>query len=223
MADCPILFSGPMVRALVAGAKTQTRRLVKWQGPKGFPHSFEHAKVDNPAGVQRLLVPFNHPDEADEPWGENGYHRHYSKADPGDRFWVKENGWQRPDRTPQMMRDGADTWEPYYFDADLDEQDHRDLKAWGFKRRPSIHMPRVHSRLTLHVSEVRVQRLQDITPDDAAEEGAVCDMSPRTFIDHYRNIWERINGDGSWKANPWVFAYTFTVERANIDQTRIAA
>src|SRR5690348_10193426 len=90
MSDKPILFSSQMVRALLAGTKTQTRRVVPWQGPKGFPHSFEHAIVDNPAGVQRLLVPSNHPDEAELPWGENGYHRHYGKGDPGDRLWVKE-------------------------------------------------------------------------------------------------------------------------------------
>jgi hypothetical protein len=221
MADRPILFSAPMVRALLAGTKTQTRRIIKPQpvpaaeasGGTIYGHLYANDWIWPTDGGYIV---------SNKPGGPDRYAERLANK-RGDRLWVKENGWQRPERTAQMMRDGADTWAPYFFDADLDAQDHADFKAWGFKRRPSIHMPRVHSRLTLHVTDVRVERLNDISPDDAAEEGAVCDMSARTFVDHYRNIWERINGAGSWAKNPWVAAYTFTVERANIDQTRLAA
>ena len=216
----PMLFSAPMVRALLDGSKTQTRRVVKpqpamngkwmeWRNGKGvliteqntawtpFDKGFRSAIDQNPHFC---------------PYGQ-----------PGDRLWVRENGWERPERTPKMMREGADTWEPYYFDADgLTDQDSEDFKAWGFKRRPSIHMPRTASRITLEITGVRVERLQEISEADARAEGArECDpVSGRevllagpsqrgSFVLHYRDIWEKINGEGSWEANPWVWVVEF--------------
>lgn len=173
MKERPILFSGPMVRALLAGTKTQTRRAVK------FPHQnslgvWEPTTVGGPGLYldKACTKPANVPERA-AMW-------HTRTADvvgcpygaPGDRLWVRENGWERPERTPRMMREGADTWAPYYYDADpWGEQDHADFKAWGFKRRPSIHMPRWASRLTLEVTGIRVERLQAISVADAVAEG----------------------------------------------------
>jgi hypothetical protein len=125
-----------------------------------------------------------------------------------------------------MMREGADTWKPYYFDADgLSEQESADFKAWGFKRRPSIHMPRRFCRIELEIVQVRVERLQDISEADAKAEG--CAMAaethpsdealreecgyfpPRSYEHGYRLLWEQINGPGAWDANPWVWVVEF--------------
>ncbi|WP_108459154.1 hypothetical protein [Devosia naphthalenivorans] len=242
MTDRPILFSGPMVRALLAGTKTQTRRILKPQPsaytgnpipPEGL--SWTSKKRDEPYFAM-------HDDQVHWCWWDE-----YNRQGPdwiklriakGDRLYVRESGWQRPDRTPEMMRQGADTWEPYYFDADgLSEQDRDDLREWGFKRRPGIHMPRRCSRLTLTVTDVRVERLQDISEVDAWAEGIDAIMkrgfptrhdvtldlpgSPRWFqprgVDVYQSLWETINGPGSWESNPWIYAVSFTVQRGNID------
>ncbi len=183
MTERPILFSGPMVRAILAGTKTQTRRVVKMQD-----------------GEQIARLHFK-PSAC--PYGA-----------PGDRLWVRENGWQRPERTPRMMREGADTWEPYYFDADIDEQDHAEFKEWGFKRRPSIHMPRRFCRLVLEVTGVRVERLQAITEVDARAEGAEPLRAGqdaagvlKTHRTGFVHLWQSING--TWLENPWVWVVEF--------------
>lgn len=240
MKSRPILFSAPMVRALLDGSKTQTRRIapirnlnirrhpgdmVTWsvsflKAIKGVLSSHSGAKVSELQARRIIASQFN-------PYGQ-----------PGDQLWVRENGWERPLRTPNMMRRGADTWKPYYFDADgLTEQDSADFKAWGFKRRPSIHMPRWASRITLEITGVRVERLQDITEVDAEAEGLAAITKDGKTIKYgipdrdglpgnddegwawtkwstdprkaYRTLWESINGPKSWDANPWVWVVEF--------------
>lgn len=213
MTDRPILFSGQMVRAIIEGRKTQTRRVFRWQGPKGYPHSWDHAIIDNPAGVQRLLVPFNHPDDAHLAWGESGYHRHYGPADPGDRLWVRES--------IDKMAECGDDEIAYKADWPGD--------ARGLGWRPSIHMPRWASRLTLTVTDVRVQRVQEISEADARAEGTdptTCAnvVAPADGFPSYRSafgiLWDSINAKRpgrSWSANPWVCAVSFSVIRKNIE------
>jgi hypothetical protein len=219
MADKPIIFSAPMIRALLEGRKTQTRRVIKWQGPKGFPHFFDRAFVDNPAGIKRLCVPYHHPDDADDE-DDNPAHRHYT-SDPGDRLWVRET-WQACEACSGVS-----------FAATVNKPKnctHCDASLG--KWRPSIFMPRWASRLTLIVTSVRVERLQEISKEDARAEGTQiygrgndltpiyigrddkATISPR---DGFAALWNSINGPGAWDANPWVAAYTFTVHKANID------
>ena len=96
--------------------------------------------------------------------------------------------------------------------------------------RPSIHMPRWASRITLHITDVRVQRLQDISGYDAVAEG-VCEfgVEPPLHEDleeargHFRDLWNSLYGRDAWDANPWVCALTFTVQRGNIDSSEVAA
>jgi hypothetical protein len=152
---------------------------------------------------------------------------------PGDRLWVRETGWERPERSRRMLSEGADTWVPFYYDADgWDEQDHADFKVWGFKRRPSIHMPRWASRILLEIVSVRVERLQEISEADSIAEGINCypfrpdDGFPicsgytheenddrcmlwATAKLAYLKLWESINGPDSWAANPWVWVIEF--------------
>lgn len=200
MKERPILFSGPMVRALLAGTKTQTRRVVKPQ-PTHF----------NPAGVPRLAKPVGSSKVIQCPYGQHG-----------DRLWVRET-WQTFERGYNVYkaiptRRPSDSCVLYAAD-DVDG----DL-GW----RPSIHMPRWASRITLEITSVRVERLQDISEADAIAEGIerkedgigwkrgpisgdVPNTATRTGFPGlaYQSLWEQINGPGSWDANPWVWVIEF--------------
>jgi hypothetical protein len=247
MADRPILFSGSMVRALLDGRKTMTRRVLKpWV-------DIQNAIEWLPETAERVSFPDPRYWTARVPGGDASFTgRMPVPYAVGDRLWVRESGWERPERTPKMMLDGADTWDLFHFDADgIDENERTDLKAWGFKRRPSIHMPRWASRLTLTVTAVKVERLQEISEADAVAEGVdleryvpVSDSAglhgtgeaePTDPVEEFRDLWSTLHPatlpvydeDGkrigsqpnpaAWDANPWVAAVSFTVERRNID------
>jgi len=219
----PILFSAPMVRALLAGTKMQTRRFVTPQPtilPEGMrPH--KPVLTCDDEGIEWWAY-------SDRPGGWNArspFGGPKTKFGPVSRLWVRENGWERPERSPRDMREGADTWPPYEYDAvPVSTLSTEDMKAWKWKRRPSIHMPRWASRITLEVVAVRVERLQDISEDDAKAEGVEFDgawwlggIHPvkgnlqcwPTAVRAYRALWEQINGPGSWDANPWVWVVEF--------------
>lgn len=170
MADRPILFSAPMVRAILAGTKTQTRRVVK----PGTP----------------------------DDWNSCPY------GGPNTRLWVRET----------HMDLGA----CYLYRADASAEQERALVAPGQRWRPSIHMPRAASRITLEVADVRVERLQDISEADAVAEGVPnqtrltgyskdggCQWGPAEPVAEYCSLWEQINGPGSWDANPLVWVVKF--------------
>lgn len=181
----PIIFSGPMVRAIREGRKSQTRRLLKPQ-----PNSGPDGKMVNLGSGS---------------WGlsDGILSGEWKLASPGDRLWVRE-AWAKDGDCPLQYRAG-----PHVADD-----------ALGVRWRPSIHMPRWASRITLEVTEVRVQRLQDISEEDARAEGAPCcvmceDGSFYENKDHgslycgFAGLWASIHGPGSWEANPWVAAITF--------------
>lgn len=199
----PILFSGPMVRALLAGTKTQTRRLVKGDKP-GQPLDW----LD--AGLLPVFV--SDPDNHLCPYGA-----------PGDLLIVREQFSGPHYCSGEPPRDWGHDSEIWYW-ADGDPED----GEWS-KPKPSIHMPRWASRLTLEVTEVRVERLQDISEADAKAEGCERAITLGELIDHqcttgatyrlgYSALWDQINGDGAWEANPWVWAVSFRVHKQNVDQ-----
>lgn len=222
----PILFSGPMVRAILEGRKTQTRRVVRWQGPKGFPHDFSKAFTDNPAGIKRLMVPYHHPDDS---YADGCAYRHYPPhGDPGDRLWVRET-WQEffNDEIPEgrtrsvrgRMGIPAEPERLSYvaFRADGEMPDHpiAGKAIW----RPSIYMPRWASRITLEITGVRVERLHDISEDDAKAEGChgtgassegwLHDSLP-LYTAVFRELWDSINAKRApWGSNPWVWVISF--------------
>lgn len=225
MPDRPILFSAPMVRALLAGTKTQTRRVIKLPKWAAEPPEFE---VDD-IGVSVISE-------------KTGCFAAVPRVpNVGDRLWVKEQFI--PD--PSADDDAWDHWKASYFEWSgtgcrldmvpptlrkpacvLFKADPRWQGDQGFKWRPSIHMPRWASRLTLTVTDVRVERLHDISEADAIAEGVFRTRSPNAAgdgwdwddpRDGYRNIWDNINGPGAWDANPWVVAVSFDVRQDNID------
>jgi len=244
----PILFSGAMVRALLASTKTQTRRIIKPQ-----PHH-------GPVGTMVHL--------GDGGWamddGDLSGHWQCPYGDPGDLLIVRETfrlAAEFDDRKPTLARPNS----PVHYEADG-----RADEGWG-KTRVSIHMPRWASRMTLEITEVRVERLQDISESDAVAEGiyrSTPDDEDRAWFHAYREeqtseppsqadldqfnegvwkapgirqgwgstqaerdqdqwfpnapgayglLWKAINGPESWDANPWVWAISFKVYKANID------
>lgn len=193
----PILFSGAMVRALLAGTKTQTRRVAKPQDPSGV--AWDQLATD---GECWWL-------DSDHELGKP-YHCPYGV--PGDVLWVKET-FRLPAEydhlKPTMIRDGVPVWY---------EADGRAAEGWG-KVRVSLHMQRRFSRLSLRITDVRVERLNDCSEADAKAEGVeYCDEPAhddcfyRGTVGYrcaYERLWEQINGAGSWAKNPFVWAVSF--------------
>lgn len=200
MSDRPIIFSAPMVRALLDGRKTQTRRVLKKRPALDALATFGPSFLGKP-GCSDLI----------------GF-------EPYDRLWVRENFAMGFDHDDHDMRIG-DEPKPFYaasydgmrwYDPDHDEL--RDEPRW----KPSIHMPRWASRLTLAVTGVKVERLNEISRSDAIAEG--CDGTPgHDTVCDFSELWESLHGEGSWDANPWVVAITFTVHHRNIDAMEKAA
>ena len=166
MKERPILFNGEMVRAILDGRKTQTRRVVKDCYLMGGP----------PEDYLLSRCPFGQPGDrlwVRETWGHNGClccPIHYRATDPD-----------------------PDTGNPY------------------FRWYPSIHMMRSASRITLEITNVRVERLNEITRGEAMEEGCpfsnmAAGIDPR---DWFSDLWESINGAGSWSFDPWVWVIEF--------------
>ena len=206
MKQRPILFSGPMVRALLDGSKTQTRRV---------------AKAKHLSWIEGSVLNF-----LDGKWNQ----RPLPYGKPGDQLWVRETwqgplleeyevdadaDWQSANRIHQYQNpahcafaaDGGSP--PEFIDSDDNIQ-----RRW----RPSIHMPRWASRITLEITGVRVERLQNISEADALAEG-VSDTGAKILdsvanevtgpIAEYSVLWESINGPGSWDLNPWVWVVEF--------------
>jgi hypothetical protein len=224
MTDKPIIFSAPMVRALLDGRKTQTRRVVKnvpdapamdniaWPDKKLHPAPYVDAYCgarrtpENPRGMTENWAYWTRDDRPGPPF-KVGYV-------PGDRLWVREA------HTFQGQAEG----ECLYRATVGDDTDYYVEEIAELRWRPSIHMPRWASRLTLTVTDVRVQRLQDISGWDVEAEGA-CEFAALPPNDQdteearaiFRDLWNSLHGSDAWAANPWVCALTFTVKKGNID------
>jgi hypothetical protein len=194
MKERPVLFSAPMVRALLEGRKTQTRRLVK-------PMSALGLRLYAPRTAEIIGA------------GGDGLALHCPYGEPGDRLWVRET-WAPFDSLAISRRDR----DRMFYRAD-DEQRYETDGVW----RPSIHMPRWASRITLHVTSVRVERLQAITEEDAIAEG----FDPTPFEPDFDApwlpktpaaarmsfLWNVINGErAAWASNPWVWVVGFAQE-----------
>ena len=228
----PILFSSAMIRALLDGRKTQTRRVVKpqpvvasdgcWSWSPHRAQGLHHGQGGSVRDMLQCLPPYC-------PYGV-----------PGDVLWARES-WTRVPASAYRMSEGVQQT------IDPSDPDMAAIYAAGWERsipkwRPSIHMPRWASRLMLEITDIRVERLQDISEEDAQAEGVgeyACpgphrgpgatyftadptageDMpiSRTTPIAAYKALWEHINGCGSWDANPWVWVLTFTVHHQNVD------
>lgn len=197
----PILFSAPMVRAILEGRKTVTRRPVKGLGLQWL----EDFTPEYVAEAANSLCPY---------------------GKPGDRLWVRETTEVDEKTSPvvRLARYSADHQPVLYRHPEGDEYD-GSVAHWDYPRRsrPSIHMPRWASRILLEITDVRVERLQDISEDQAKAEGV------RLYTDHaelgewwhvdgidtysadprksFELLWSSVGGD--WVANPWVWVVEF--------------
>ncbi|QFT55616.1 hypothetical protein [Microbulbifer sp. THAF38] len=244
----PILFNADMVRAILDGRKTQTRRILG--GKRVWPSDI----IQDTDFIDGKEVPlgFEH--------FEHGWLKTESMCphgQPGDRLWVRETWWQAGDWVTAYPEDDEGHWggsKRIHFAADgtppnEPNYDHPNgLQNGSFaaahphrvwRKRPSIHMPRWASRITLEITNVRVERIQDISEEDAIAEGIrnstlqipltkavmyhhepwptpVCGESAR---DAYGALWESINGKDSWDKNPWVWV----IEFRRVEQAMVAA
>lgn len=209
-ADRPILFCAPMVLALLDGRKTQTRRVAKFpavMGNKAAVTAPEENLIELEDGEFRRGI-FHYASTG----ALSGPYRLSAKA--SDRLWVRE-AWRADDYA-------KDDPERTIYRADI-PSDVLDAGKGIIKWKPGIHLPRIRSRLTLVVTDVRVQRLQDISRDDVIAEGITeRDGYPITecvagWHEPFAQLWDSVNGAGAWETNPWICAITFEVIRANID------
>lgn len=218
-----LLFKAPMVRAVQKGIKTQTRRLVKPQSAILTDQMARSLGVQPPAQENQAVIPC--------PYGA-----------PGDRLWVREAWRTGQSADPQSGADLAGKGWPVFYEADgAVNWTGATSGGLGFttpgRYRQARFMPRWASRILLEVTEVRVERLQDISEDDARAEGLStvtkdgslwkwgipdadglpgtdddgwhwCDWE-RSPVAAYRRLWESIHGPGSWDLNPWVRAVSF--------------
>lgn len=212
MKERPILFSAPMVRAIDDGRKTQTRRMVKTTIPNwitkyaGRDEDIHTLTGSHPIGEWFVRCPL---------------------GTVGDRLWVKETWRDFPNINNPAGRFPKKPSHCFY---------RADRDGAGGPWRPSIFMPRWASRITLEVTGVRLERLQDISEADALAEGIIKRMSAtdayeerhfgcstmsweylfdeagqayESAVSAYRALWEKLNGAGSWADNPWVWVYEF--------------
>ena len=194
MKERPMLFSKPMVLAILAGTKTQTRR-----GYKNRKHPDFGCDIAAPELVREQ----QHVIERICPYGQ-----------PGDRLWVRENcqawAYEAGGYAVRYPADGGYR----EIGKNCAEYDRwLDLCCYAGKEHaivPSIHMPRWASRILLEIVSVRVERLQAISTGDCCAEGAPLDRT-HAVETWYRELWESINGTKSWDANPWVWMIEFKV------------
>ena len=222
MKERPILFSGAMVRAILAGRKTQTRRVAKTVS--SLPDGRGYICLQKPGFNTALPLvdgQWQWKPAAGDDWRPYPRMEEYCPyGKPGDRLWVKETF--APNSVGKIMAQMLKAKEQpaIYYRAT-----HEGSVAWRW--RPSIFMPREASRITLEIVAVRVERLQKITGQDAIAEGiqpyvtqtATCtitsyhdyltDKHDRAARNSYETLWRSINGPDSWDANPWVWVVEF--------------
>ena len=181
----PIIFSTPMVQAILAGRKTQTRRVIK---DKDITNNFD---IDVDGSAYAYINPAT---------GDSCPPTAIAKYQVGDILWVRET-WGKDENGEYVYRTNYGTTEDDSFPLSM------------FRWRPSIHMPREAARIFLKVTNVRVERLQDITEEEAIKEGAKAygpnNCSGTSARIAFAEIWDKTTTEHEWRTNPWVWVIEF--------------
>ncbi len=204
----PILFNTPMVKAILEGRKTQTRRVMRRQPDKveRFKHGVETADTDARYAILRC---YNRPKmfkKCNSGWfADASYKTPFTEFNVGDHLWVRET-WRKYDcdECPCYEYCNCPPHGTYLYYADcLDDE---------AKWKPSIHMPRSASRILLDITNIRVERVQDISEADATAEGMIAD-DDYCAEEYFSILWNELNGwaEKGWNANPWVWCIEFRV------------
>ncbi|MDH4183454.1 MAG: hypothetical protein OEV92_04475, partial [Nitrospinota bacterium] len=235
MKERPIIFSGPMVRAILDGRKAQTRRIMKPPPPVYIPGDPPPSMRDKKHIAPYFDAYCGGKKTDKNPQGQSGFWCWWDEYDrqgeglkcpygvPGDRLWVRET-WQPHPEAGSHFPEGSIPSDAVCYAADNTTRDYEDSKPW----KPSIHMPRWASRITLEITNVRAERLHDISWDDALAEGIdrlvdrydepdvwrdYSSEGPPEYtsdpIESYATLWESIHGSGAWDKNPWVWVLEF--------------
>lgn len=210
--DRPILFSTPMVEAILDGRKTQTRRTRGLEEINKNPDDWHFAGIYYVTDCDELGATFQNCEEFARtkcPYGK-----------PGDRLWVRET-WQ----ITNFLHPSDENYGYIYKASENGKDWQENTEEWKWK--PSIHMPKAAARIWLEVTDIRVERLQDISKEDAKAEGVepVADgyknYMPKlsstsqfcwpTAYHSFQSLWESINGAESWDRNPWLWVVKFKV------------
>lgn len=227
MKEKPILFSGPMIRAILEGKKTQTRRVIKpqpdedglsltlltkeWMDTDGQEYKCPYSSIHNQLWIRETFT-------IESNFNVDGMKEYPPPFKDG-----------RPAKTTSCPEYG-EYWEQCHYRATDPEPElsYEDMEGPGCRWKPSIHMPRWASRINLEITDIRVERVQDISEEDAKAEG--CEAQERSAntpydftddghfaVDDFASLWDHINGkpradgvDISWSANPWVWVVTFS-------------
>lgn len=200
MKERPILFNGEMVRAILDGRKTQTRRIVKPRKLMEFDAAIKMGECSN------------FIDGPKHEWDDRYLQGLCPYGAAGDELWVRETHYRIPHGKPSCTS-------CYYEETDkfpiLCELYDRGI----YRKYPSIHMPRWASRIQLKITGILVERLQNISEDDAKAEGCCQEYTSDGTIggfvsakDNFKKIWDSINADKApWESNPWVWVIEFEV------------
>jgi len=207
MKERPILFSGEMVRAILDGRKTQTRRVIKPQ------------PVENSAYYGGFVLETKRKTSSIQSFNEGGYPDLCPYGQPGDRLWVRETWWFG-DLIYGVTGNQVENVVLYKADGVRNPA----VARWH----PSIHMFREYSRINLEITNIRIERLNQINSNDAKAEGiqsfwnlsgahccgipGVIQPKPNqmwTEVEAYKELWGSINGKDSWDKNPWVWVVEF--------------
>ena len=205
----PILFSTPMVQAILEGTKTQTRRILK---PQPLVHN----------EVIKMPIPVDEYSKILKQYVKKGYTEIYTKGvlqgmiapkcpfgEVGDTIWVRET-WQH---TSEFGINNQDENAGYIYKASENGKDWEE-NTEGWKWKPSIFMPKDACRLFLKITNIRVERLQDISEEDSISEGCHYGKGDGTIDyavgnSHFPTLWANINGEESWNSNPYVWVIEF--------------
>jgi len=215
MIERPILFNAEMVNAILDGRKSQTRRVMRRQ-PDDVEY-FKHGKVTTDTNAENAILRcYNNPKgfkKCASGWLAGAtYKTPFSEFNVGDRLWVRETfRLFDSDECPHSdFPCGCPSWGTPLYRASHDCLD-------GEKWTPSIHMPRSASRILLEITNVRVERLQSISDEDAKAEGFDYSTHPSAIEmgyaigarTNFRHTWEQIYGANAWNKNPWVWVVEF--------------